>query len=140
MAGSGKPKLLYLVLCDGFSTEPNTGKKTLLGVFDRATAKVLPGNYPSMTIVAGLEGGEASYEVRVVILGPTKEKVFSSPTVGVTPKVPYQREDIILQVNGLHLPGPGRYEVQILVGGEPLGSYPLFVELLQAAVAKASER
>lgn len=140
MAGSAKPKLLYLVLCDGISTEPDTGKKTLLGVFDRLIAKALPGNYPSMTIVTGLEGGVAPYEVSIAILGPTEQRVFCSPTVAVAPKAPYQREDIILQVNGLPLSGPGRYVIQILIGGEPIGSYPLFVELLQAATTKVSER
>lgn len=128
MAGLEKLRLLYLVLCDGFSTDPMTGKKTFLGVFDRIMARSLPSAYPSMTIAVSLEGGQALYELGAVILDPSSAPVFHSPTIPVTPRAPYRREDVIMQVNNLLLSRAGRYEIQVVSGGVPLGSYPLFVE------------
>ena len=120
--------LLYIVLCDAFSTEPHSGKKNFQGIFDRIFTPSFPATYPSLTIAAGLVGGEGSYEVGAIILDPNRLPVFRSPTVSVTPKDPYRREDIVMQVTGFPMTQPGRYEVQILIGGKSLGSYPLFVD------------
>lgn len=128
MAEQSKLKLLYLVLCDGFSTEPNTGKKSFLGVFDRIIADAFPIVFPSLMIAVGLEGGDEPFEIGSILQDPGGKEIFRSPTIPVTPKPPYRREDIIVQINGLRLERAGRFEVLILVNGPPLWAYPLYVE------------
>ncbi len=129
MAEQLNPKLLYLVLCDGFGTDPNSGKKNFLGVFDRIIVETFPSTFPSLMIAVGLEGGRGPFEIGVAIRDPNEKEVFRSPTIPVTPKEPYRREDLIVQVNGLQLTSPGgRYKIQILVNGESLWFYPLYVE------------
>ena len=128
MAKQSKLKLLYLVLCDGFGTEPNTGKKNFLGVFDRIIVDTLPSFFPSLMIAVGLEGGEGPFEIGVVLQDPAGKEIFRSPMIPVTPKLPYRREDLIVQINGLRLEQAGRFEVHVLVNGDPLWFYPLYVE------------
>ncbi len=136
---SSQPKVLYMVLCDGFSTEPNSGKKTLLGVFDKIAFKNFPSAYPSFTIAIGLEGGQDHYELGTVVKDPSNKIVFRSPTVGVTPKAPYYREDVILQINGFKFEGgPGRYVVDVTINNTGvLSSHPIFVEQVPAKIVSA---
>lgn len=127
---NSKLKLLYLVLCDGFGTEPNTGKKNFLGVFDRIVVDKWPNPsvFPSLTITVGLEGGQGPFNIGITLRDPNEKEIFQSPVFPITPKDPYRREDILVQINGLQLEHLGRYEVRVSIGGESLWSYPLYVE------------
>ena len=128
MADSSGVRLLYLVLCDGFATDPSTGKRSFYGLFDRLIMLGVPSTHPTLVIGLGLEGGEGASEICATIRNPKGVEIIRSPSVSVTPKEPYRREDIIVQINGLTLSETGRHEVQIMLKDKLLGTHPLFVE------------
>ncbi|MBI4313927.1 MAG: hypothetical protein HY594_03840 [Candidatus Omnitrophica bacterium] len=130
MAGTslpGKPRLLYLVLCDTFTTD-SFGKKTLVGTFDRVTSSVFPCLARPFHIVTGWEGLEGDYAMTVEIQDVQGKRVFSSPKIGLRFSGPLQRADAIIQVSGLKLENPGVHSVLALLEGSPQGSHPLLVE------------
>ena len=131
-------KLLYLVICDSFSTEPTTGKRSFQGLFDKIMVNKLPSSHSMLTVAFGLEGGEGTCQIWTKLINPDGKEILGSPIIPVTPKDPYRREDMILQLNGLKFETLGRYEVRVVSGEKEqrvLGSHPIYIEQIQSSDA-----
>lgn len=124
-----KPRLLYLILCDTFTSDAS-GKKSLIGTFDRIWARKLPYSFPRLAIVTGWEGIEGDYTMHVEILAPNERPVFNSPRIGLRFQRPLYREDAIIQLENLKFSQPGIHHVRVSLGKDQISTYPLLVEEL----------
>lgn len=124
-----KPTLLYLVLCEQF-TQDASGKRSLMGTFDRISSSSFPFVFPHFSIVTGWEGIEGDYVVRVKVEAPDSKSVFASPLFGLQFRKPLYRSDLVVEVQGLKFEVPGVYSVMVLQGEKekPLAAHPLLVE------------
>lgn len=124
-----KPTLLYLVLCEQF-TQDASGKKSLMGTFDRISSSSFPFVFPRFSIVIGWEGIEGDDVVKVKVEAPDGKSIFASPLFGLQFRKPLCRSDLVMEVQGLKFEVPGVYSVVVLRGGKakPLATHSLLVE------------
>jgi len=72
------PMGLALVVCDTIIEDKLTGKKTLVGLFDRLQTSRLPCVHPAMTVFVSLTGGRGEYPpVRSSVGTPTVRRSLS---------------------------------------------------------------
>lgn len=109
------PKIRVFVVCDAAVQDGETGKITLVGIFDRIAARQFPVTREPFAIYFRLTGLNGQYELRVRILGPDLQTVLAD--VGFERAIyvtdPLATTDAILNVAGLDLPVPGRYTVRL---------------------------
>ena len=118
------------VSLDGVIEDPDTGKPTLVGVFEKMAATVFPAEQPEFGIYFQLTGLNGSYRFEIEILGEDLQTVLGRLAF---PDV-FEFEDPLLRVStwisvdGVTWPGPGRYSVRLLYNGRIAEDTPLIVE------------
>lgn len=122
-----KPRLLYLLLCEGITMD-NQGKKTLTGTFDHISSTDLPFVFPHFCIITGWEGLEGDHLIKVEIETPDEQSIFKSPPLGLRFKAPLRRADGIVEVTNLKFTTSGIHQVKVLLKEKLMMSHPLFIE------------
>jgi len=116
-----------LLLCDSAARDAETGKWTLVGVFDAVWAPQFPAVHQSMDVY-----------FRLRVTGSAAVRLFCRPpsgaahllaTLSVTP-APRGLVEGAVRVAGLELAVPGEYRFDLQVDGEPLGATGLTVAAL----------
>ncbi len=75
--GTQEPlRMVYMVPCDSVSKDPNTGKATLYGLFDKIWLENIPGVIPRFSVFAKLDG-LGKFPVIVEVVDP-KGKIIES--------------------------------------------------------------
>lgn len=122
-------KLTYAHLCD-YATVSREGKVSVMGIFSELRFPKYPHPLPSAFLVFELEAsaGEVGRKVDVEItcMGQDGQPLFKMGGAlvinlppGVAPKPgEMHRSSQILGVNGLMIPSPGPYQVDIFVNGD----------------------
>lgn len=122
------PAVIAILVCDTAAADPSSGKKSLIGIFDR----VWVGTFPTqrvVTVYVKLTDAEGSYKINVRYVqtetgqtlaelegeGEFKDRLSSSDLFVTTPPLP--------------IPAEGRYEFQVWANNVFLGS--TFVDALQ---------
>ncbi len=119
---------LALVLCDVIIEDKITGKKSLIGLFDRIHSRNFPCVHASMALFVSMTSGQGNYDCEV-ICRHVDEKNFAFKMKGrITMKDPTQVVDIIFRLNGVRFPIPGIYWIHFLVDGIPIMMRPLALE------------
>lgn len=115
------PILLAVLVCDVAVAEPVTGKKSLIGVFD----KVFVGSFPAvrpMSVYVKLSDAQGKYELAIqFVYSNTGEKIGEAKgTFSATN--PLEAADAHVQFPPLPIALPGRYEFRVLADSVYLGS------------------
>jgi hypothetical protein len=128
------PSLSLLVLCDGAVRDPNSGKMTLYGLFDRVICNTLPGT-SHFTIYAKLVGGTGKHEIGIQILDPSDKPMSLEAPI---PTMPVEcKEDANIEANIVSVvtfKKLGVYSVQVVLNGKPMS--PFRSLKVEKAVAK----
>lgn len=128
-------KLLYVLLCEA-AHEESDERLHVQGVFRRLYAPGFPAEHRA-TVVVGIEwDGEERGEVpfRIDLLDPSLSPVITA--TGHT-EVPAEREPgappplsrFLVPIERMVFPSPGRYEFEVRIADEQLGTTPLYLIL-----------
>ena len=119
---------LALVMCDAIIEDKLTGKKTLVGLFDRVQAAKLPCIHPAVNLYVSLTGGRGEYPCEAVCRHTDNQTIAFSTKGRVTLTDPRQVVDLVFRLNGVRFPKPGTYWLHFLVDGVPIMMRPVFVQ------------
>lgn len=114
------PYPVAMLLCDVAIADPATGKKNLLGIFDRLYVGHFPTQHP-MTLYLRVTDAEGYYElaVRYVKSGPGQVLAEARGEMHVSDRL--AAVDMTLQWPPLPIPEEGRYEFQVWANSMFLG-------------------
>ncbi len=124
---SEEPMGLALVVCDTVIEDRQSGKKSLIGLFDRLHAPVFPCMHPGLSVLVTLtnvagempcevacrhsEGGETAFAAKGRMKFPDPGRVV----------------ELVFNFTAVRFPKPGRYELQLLVDEMLIMTRPLWV-------------
>ncbi len=123
------PMGLSLVVCDSIIEDKFTGKKTLVGLFDRVQAARLPCVHPTMAVLVSLTGARGEYPCEVICKHTDSKSIAFSAKGKVNLRDPRQVVDLVFRLNGVRFPKADMYWLSFSVDDIPIMMRPLFVAL-----------
>jgi hypothetical protein len=116
------PSVLAVLVCDSVIIDSQTGKQTVVGIFDDVHSPNAPfsqrlGFYARMTDAEG----EYKFTVRVVYLGDEEKVVGGLETGTVIARARLGNLNLALNLPPVPFPEFGRYEFQLFANGVFIG-------------------
>lgn len=133
-AENGSAPSAVMVPCDAVSRDPNSGKATIYGVFDRIRGRSFPAT-ASFHIFAKIFGKPGEYKFAVELspasgkalrLG-VEEMTFTIPSTGIL--------EIGVEMAKLPFLGPGKHQLALVVGRQRI-SQPYYINVVQEPESK----
>lgn len=123
MADIQKPKVDYIILCDGVAQDPN-GKKTFYGLFDRISNERMPFNHRLFHIAIRLVDGRGKHKIGLQIIHGEDTSVFKTPDeVSVEFSGPLGVVEFIAEFQGFQFNKDGYYKIVVTYDGQVLEGY-----------------
>ena len=121
------PDLQFSIVCDSIRREDN-GKMMFIGIFEVIGAKNFPAKHRELFIAnRWIKGaGRFTEKTRVVNLKSNK-MVIETKEVTFELKNIEAAHTVISKFLNIVFPEPGRYQVEVLLNGELLRSYPIIL-------------
>lgn len=121
------PDLQFSIVCDSIRREDN-GKMMFIGIFEVIGAKNFPAKHHELFIAnRWIKGaGKFTEKTRVInlksnkMIVETKEVTFELKNIEAA-------HTVISKFLNIVFPEPGRYQVEVLLNGELLRSYPIIL-------------
>lgn len=124
------PDLNAMLICDTVITDRNTGKNSVIGIFDRIWAGSFPATHPSLTVYARIIDAQGQYVFKLELVNLTNNQTIGGgtiPPVEVRDRmVPH---DLVFGLHGLTFPTDGRYEFRLYADDHFVGSHSFQVRL-----------
>lgn len=114
------PVLIAVLVCDTAVADPNTGKKTLIGVFDRINVGRFPTQHP-MSVYVKLTDAEGYYRVNIKFVQVSTGRALASADGELQAKDRLLSTDVHIGFPPLPIPEAGRYEFQVWANSTYLG-------------------
>lgn len=135
MSNAPIPSVLALLLCDQVITDAETNKKSLIGVFENINAPNFPVQVPSMALYAKLADAEGMYDLKVRVVRLRDESLVGEIELkSAETKDHLQPVDLVLKINGLLFPEPGKYEFQLFANEIYLGRITMHASQIEGVV------
>jgi hypothetical protein len=115
------PLLVAVLICDVAVVDPGSGKKNLIGIFDRINVGTFPARRP-MFVYFKITDAEGLYEMRVRYLHRDTNELLAEAQGELRATDRLASIDGIIGFPPLSIPREGRYEVQVLANSVYLGS------------------
>lgn len=115
------PVLVAVLICDVAVADPGTGKKNLIGIFNRINVGKFPTNRP-MSVYLKLTDAEGYYEFDIRFVELKTGTILAGAQGTLTAKDRLASSDLCIQFPPLPVPGEGRYEFQVWANSMFLGS------------------
>lgn len=115
------PVLVAALICDVAATDPSTGKKNLIGIFDRLTGGTFP-TARHISLYFKTTDAEGHYEILARFVRVAGNEVIAEAKGEVDLPDRLASNDFLIDFQSLHFPEPGRYEFQIFMNKVLLGS------------------
>ena len=125
------PLLVASLVCDVAVADPSTGKKNLVGIFDRVHAAKFP-TARSLSLYFKIADAQGRYDFEVRYVRVSTNEILAQAEGTVTVNDRLASSDLYLQFPPLSIPAPGRYEFQIWANSMFLGS--TFIDATPAGV------
>ncbi len=124
---SSPPKVNIFAPCDAAIRDRQTGKYTLVGVFDRIVASRFPADYGVYLKMRGLNG---RYEFRVQIVAPDLQTVVTEIAFADPHEAgdPLATVEMAANFDAVVFSAPGRYTVRLVYNGRTAEELSLLVE------------
>ena len=117
------------VLCD-HALISQDGKLSLIGIFDRIAVPSLPIQHPRFFVVAVFDMAPGNHQVRVELIDPTGHNVLQEEVqIPVSVAGIGQSGNLVAELNMLPLEFAGRYDFNLYVGEDHVGTISLTVEV-----------
>lgn len=122
-----KPIVLSVNICDTIIRDETTKKVSLIGLFSAIKANTFPSTHSLFHVYVALTNGHGLYKTSLRIVNIQKNEVLISIDGDLNVANPLQVIELNVGLQGLRLSGPGKYSVQVLCEGEPIGSREFMV-------------
>lgn len=122
------PLLVAALVCDVAVADPASGKKNLIGIFDRINVSGFPTSRP-MALYFKFTDAEGHYEFDARYIRVDEEELLAGAKSKFTVEDRLQSHDLYIPFPRLDIPAPGRYEFQIWANKFFLGS--TFIDAMQ---------
>jgi len=114
------PVLVAALLCDAAVAEPASGKKSLIGIFDRVWSMAYPMGRP-LTIYWKIADAEGHYYVQVRVVHAEANEVMGEFKAEIDVPDRLVAYDFFVEFPPVPIPEPGRYEFQIFMNDTYVG-------------------
>lgn len=121
------PVLVAALICDSAFADPTTGKKNLVGIFDRMWVTRFPTTRP-LFLYWKITDGEGKYQVQVRIVHAGKNRKVGQAAGEIYVQERLRAYDYLMDFPPVPFEEPGRYEFQIFMNDAYLGRAVLDVE------------
>ena len=115
------PVLVAALICDVAVADPSSGKKNLIGIFDRIFVREFPAQRP-MSLYLKLSDAQGLYEIEVLFVQLKSGNVLGKGQGKFQLKDRLSSADFFLDLPPVLIPTAGRYEFQIFTNGTLIGS------------------
>jgi hypothetical protein len=115
------PVLVAAIVCDVAVADPSTGKKNLIGIFDRVNVEVFS-TTRRMSLYIKVTDAFGDYELEVRYVQVNSGKVLARAEGGLHSNNKLASIDLIVPFPPLPIPEKGRYEFQVWANSMFLGS------------------
>ena len=127
-----KPELQYSILCDDVRQERN-GKLMFLGAFNLITSQKFPVLYPVFFIANQWCTGVGQFREQSRIVNEENQLVTASPEVTFTLPDFGSGHCVISRFQNVQFERPGKYAIEVVLGGELFRRFPLNVAQAEQA-------
>ena len=132
------PMVLSLLVCDTVITDAQSGKKTLVGLFNSVGAVRYPYIIPRFFIFASITNGNGVLNFSVRLKAGNGDTVFDLP--GKIPfNTPLDTLEMVFDIQNLVIKAPGTYELQLMYNDVPIASRILTFRQIQPKKSPAQE-
>ena len=124
------PSLTAMLVCDTTLRDAETGKVSLIGIFERIWAGAFPATHGSLSVYAKIADAEGEYAFRLDLVHLGTLQVagqVQTPPMRITNRL--ESQELIFRVDNLALPAPGRYEFRLFANGHFVGQKTFAVSL-----------
>ncbi|MBI4388386.1 MAG: hypothetical protein HY582_05030 [Candidatus Omnitrophica bacterium] len=125
-----KPELQYSILCDDVRQEKN-GKFIFVGAFNLIAAQKFPTVHPVFYMANRWCSGEGEFREMSRIVNEESQIVAASPEVSFQLKGFFDSHFVISRFQGVRFAQPGKYAVEVVLGGELFRRFPFQVVQIQ---------
>lgn len=115
------PLLVAVLVCDAAAIDPSTGKKSLIGIFDRVNVGAFPTERP-LSLYFKVTDAEGRYKIEVRYIHADTDKTLASTEEEFQFANRLQSRDFLVQFPPLPMPEAGRYAFQLWANSMFLGS------------------
>ena len=125
------PFVTAILLCDNAITEAGSGKKTLVGIFDRILSKSVPAQHGPFWVYAKMSDMQGSNRIRIEIIHLKTEKKIASlilETNDIPESMRLQQFEWAIPLPRMTFPLEGEYEFQIIANDVFIGQTVLNVQ------------
>lgn len=123
-----QPVVKAFLICDQIIQDSQTGKMSLIGLFQDLRADRFPAIHPQLWIYASLTDARGDYNFEIQFVDVEHNNVLGK---GTPPKItipgPLETTEMCAQLGNLQLPRAGTYEFHLIGNGELLATKSLRV-------------
>lgn len=132
-----KPIVLSINICDTIIRDEVTKKVSLIGLFSAINAKTFPVVHPMCHVYVALTNGHGLYKTTIRIANIDNSQNIFCMDGELNIANPLQVTELNIGLKGLEFKQPGKYSVQVICNGEPVGSR-VFMVVGQAQIPPTS--
>ena len=126
------PSLKAMLTCDNIITEQGTGKKSLIGIFEKIYSSDFPCIHHSLSVYVNFTDALGKYNFRLELYDVEKEQVLARAElrdVSIPEKL--GTGELAFNLRGLGFSHPGKYEFRIFANDRLFGIKSFFVEKVE---------
>lgn len=124
MSDSGKknplPVMVASLICDVAVQDPGSGKKNLIGIFDRLWVHKFPTQRP-LSLYWKVTDAVGEYDFKLLVVHANKDDVIAELEATLTATDRLEASDHIVALPPIQFPEEGRYEFRVFMDGAYLG-------------------
>lgn len=117
------PKANAMLICDYVITEHETGKKSLIGIFETINASQFPVIHHAMSVYVKLTDANGSYRFQLDLVDLQNDQVLTKCEIPNELKIsnPLKSSELVFNLHGLKFPHSGEYEFRIFANDRIFG-------------------
>jgi len=123
------PSLKAMLTCDNIITEQGTGKKSLIGIFEKIHSQRFPCMHPALSVYVNFTDAVGKYNFKLELYDVEKEKVLAGAEIkdiNIPDKLGIS--ELAFNLRGLGFEHPGKYEFRISANGRFFGMKSFMLE------------
>jgi hypothetical protein len=106
------PTVTAMLLCDQIIVDRETGKKSLIGIFEAMGTFVFPVAVPRISIYVRIVDGFGKYPIKLRLVKLSDESLIQDIDAEINVQDAMHAWELVVNMMGVSLPAPGKYEFQ----------------------------
>jgi len=118
-----------MLICDYVITEHETGKKSLIGIFETINARQFPIVHNALSVYVKLTDANGNYKFQLDLVDLQNDHVLNKCEIPNELQItnPLKSSELVFNLHGLKFPHLGEYEFRIYANGRIFGQKSFLV-------------